>query len=84
MDRGAPRQWLPGVAVVKFDEYMAVCDADALCALHSLSDAVLYTLPEKLQSAELRRRIILRASKCTDDKLLAEVIQILTAEKARG
>jgi hypothetical protein len=64
-----------------FDAILNAIDQQALYALHSLSDAEVYKLPEKLQSAELRRRIVMRARMCKDEKTLAEVLALLAEAK---
>lgn len=59
------------------DEALSACDNQALYALHCLSDALVYTLPEALQSAEIRRRIIMRARECKDEAVLRDVVRML-------
>lgn len=51
--------------------------AVALDALDALSDKEVYALPQPLQSAELKRRIVAMARKCEDEKVLEAVIKKL-------
>ena len=62
---------------MEIDKALDSLDREALYALHGLADEEVYKLPERLQNAELRRRILLRASKVTDPKLLTEITGML-------